>query len=219
MKSLHDLKPEKFKIIHDEKLGFFGYVIHPDDNEFCIYIKERPHDDLSNIGVPSMAIFIMNDNTYPNFYDALHQKILQEQGTSEMEELITKAKESLKEILKNHPVIFIDPNSAKNLKNGCAREKSILFHEIGHYINRDKVYDEQIEREDCLSQKGISQKEIDADDFAFSVFRETFYDALRYCEQKLENAFKTDGGEKYFVPLFETKLRADRLGKILLSEL
>ncbi len=96
---------------------------------------------------------------------------------------------------------------------------SFVYHELGHFVNSDKNYSEtQDDRGKAILERRVLEREQDADEYAYSVMGETFYDALREQERKFSKAAETETDPTFLMDLVENHLRAEHIAQIILKE-
>jgi len=72
---------------------------------------------------------------------------------------------------KTAPRVMMKSEFFDDLKRGTLESRTIIFHEIGHYVNGDILTNEgntDAERESLVADNKVSEKEIKADAFAVS---------------------------------------------------
>ncbi|OQA78623.1 MAG: hypothetical protein BWY30_00555 [Tenericutes bacterium ADurb.Bin239] len=128
----------------------------------------------------------------------------------------SKNKLAIMIVIKSIGDIYVDRKTAGKIIKGDKLARAILFHEIGHFENFGRQYPESYEdRPKAISEGRVSQQETDADNFAFEVCGDDFYDAMK---QDLENATaaysKCQSDDLMFL-IVELKLRITNLVKII----
>ena len=112
--------------------------------------------------------------------------------------------------------IYADTKTAERIKKGDKLARAILFHEIGHYENFGKVYSEDFkDRPKAISEGRVIQQETDADDFAFEICGEDFYDAMQRDLRNANDAYSKCQSDDLIFLIMELKLRVTHLVELI----
>ncbi len=204
----------KYKIeFFDEEIDeFVGAVTNPTMN-LKIYLK--PFDSkFEKYGIVDMDISYSNDESSL----ANYRRMLSE-CPDELKDKFLDAKENLLNVFKKAAFISVDRSSLKELKKHNKYVTSFVYHELGHFVNSDKKYSEtQNDRGKAILEGRVLEREQDADEYAYSVMGETFYDALREQERKFSKAAETETDPTFMMDLVENHLRAEHIAQIIIKE-
>lgn len=175
-----EVDSNKFEIeFFDKPYGFFGQVKSGLFKE-PIYLK-IVSDFYEHFDITFMQIQYSNEENALQRYN--HQL---EHGKGFWKKEVFKDRKLLDYLL-NEAVIEIDAKSAIKLREGDKYVQSMVFHEIGHFLHREKVYEEsQSDRRKAIIENRVIERELDADEFAFQICGETAIEALKEQEKKLQ---------------------------------
>ena len=200
------------KIFEEEIDGFVGVITNP-TMDTIIYLKPM-HCKFEKYGIIYMEVNYNNDETSLSNYE-----VLIENCPDELKEQCIKQKDGLVAMIKRVAFISADCVSIEKLKKKDKYVISFIYHELGHFVNSDKSYSEtQNDRQKAILEGRILERELDADDYAYSVMGEVFYDALREQELNFSKAAQYENDQVFMMDFFESHLRAERIAQVIISE-
>lgn len=210
-----NLNKDKFEIKIEESPFYNGEITHKDDSTIHIFIKKMSHPEYENYNLPFLAFQHLTEDNISSYLDNLLDGV-----PEELKKQFDENKEFISKFFLAFPIIFIDEKSFLKLKKHDRFTMCILYHELGHYMHSDESYDDKNEERESILETGrVSKKELDADEFAYSVFGLDFYDALVDSMNRCINVTKNIPTDvTYLVPAIELRKRVDHLVEIIENE-
>lgn len=207
-----NLNKNNFVLDLKGSLFFSAEITHKDDETIHLFIKKISHPEFEKYDLPFLAFQHLTEENIGGYLDNLF-----EGAPEELKNEFENNKDFISKFFLSFPIIFIDNKSFSKLQKNDLFVKCILYHELGHYMHSDDIYeDKNEERESILTTGRVSKKELDADEFAYSVFGTDFYDALVDSLNKcLEASKQVPDDVTFLVPAIELRKRIDRLIEII----
>jgi len=205
-----DWNTQGYEIVIEEGVdGKFGFLNKKNLPWPIGLFKEKHYYEESNIAW--MQYRLKTQEQVEHKYQELLEMCPAEQKTE-----FTKNKLKVLIAIKVLGDIYVDTKTAERIKKGDELARAILFHEIGHYENFGKEYSEGFEdRPKAISEGRVIQQETDADDFAFEVCGEDFYDAMQRDLKNAIKAYNNIPSDDLTFLIMELKLRVNHLTKLI----
>lgn len=200
-----NLDKNKFSIHFVEgEDNYEGRVDHPDLGTRAIFIRSIDMDLFEKYDIFYMNIECPTDKTG----DSMIADMLKE--LPDCKSQIEKYKEKIKGLVSGVYVINVDKKTCNLLRNNDKYATAFLYHEIGHFMHSDETYPTE-NRESMIYAGKVSQKELDADDFAFDVWGEKYYDAMKMIQKRFLEAAQPEADMVFLLDATELKLRIKHL--------
>ena len=204
-----NVKLRDFEIVFKEEAGFFGMITNRSAN-YSLALKRVSHQ-FEKYGICFMQIQYCDKNKADSNYKALLDNC-----PDELKEKFESKKDFFMSVFNDCAIIEIDSKSADELLKGNKYIKCLLFHEIGHFIHSGDSYNEdQKDRNNAIMENRVIQRELDADEFAFSLFGEDYYDALKMQNKIIVDYLENEMDPSLIPIAYELKMRVKHIIKLI----